>query len=466
MRNAPHHWRYIVGAAATAYSLGCVYGITSPSLKSLNIETNEGGSARELYCASVNLGVVLGAVVVSLFLNKADSRECLALSFFPSFLGWLLIVIGCSNFDDSTATATPQTVATAPKSPNLELLYTGRFLLGVAGGISTVFSPLFLHDSVYSKNLSGLFQISLVFGIFSQQLLNAFLTVQVVAIINAIASLAIIIGLFEYGGSTTMVAVDEDPDEYETGSISFEASSVDNEDPSYDSSRRRTQVLDSPEQTCETQLITPQDSPAKVDASTGKYPTWLAAFVAANQQLCGLNAINFYIIQIFQQNGSALSNPTTYAIITTFVQLLITVFGGLCLYKYKSSERMNMATSCMGVLLALAGMTTVLYLRLDALYLMIASIAFQIFFSFGLGPTTWTIVAKAAMSSAASDAQDKDVLQKKTRSTSLAVVISQFAAFLVVFSFYPLVAAISMHGLFLMYSIFTFLYFIFIVLVL
>merc|ERR1712071_438445 len=187
------------------------------------------------------------------------------------------------------------------------------------------------------------------------------------------------------------------------------------------------------------------------------------AYVAASQQLCGLNAINFYLIQLFQRDGRAttsLTNPTMYAIITTFAQFAVTLLGGICLYKRAhDSTRFNMATSCTGALLALVAMTTILWARLDSFYLMIATVVFQISFSFGLGPTTWTIIAKSSAVSCPGDTLNE-------KSTSCAAVVNQLASFIVVFSFYPLVGLIGMHGLFLMYSIFTFLYLVLIVLLL
>ena len=125
------------------------------------------------------------------------------------------------------------------------------------------------------------------------------------------------------------------------------------------------------------------------------YPVWLGAYVAASQQLCGLNAINFYIIQIFQQNKSTffhIADPTMYAIITTFAQFSITALGGYFLHKRSAtSEKINMLSSCIGVFMSLGTITAIFWLTLDPFYLMIATIGFQVSFSFGLGPTTWTM---------------------------------------------------------------------------
>jgi len=339
-----------------------------------------------------------------------------------------------------------------------------------------VHCPNFLHDSHYCKNLSALYQIFVVFGIFGQQVMCALLSIQVITIFNTVACLGIVACLWGGGsvdvhgrGSLASIATDtsslDDSIHEDTLDEVFTAEPVDRQisidvDPGT--------VPDTADDNSESNSLDDSILLNENEVSND-YPIWFAAYVAASQQLCGLNAINFYIIQIFQQNTSStfhVDSPTLYAIITTFSQFAITLLGGICLYgRARGSEKLNMLSSCAGVVLSLAGITAIFWFGLDSLYLMIATIVFQISFSFGLGPTTWTIVAKSAIQHCA-HLTSAEQFRSQTRTTSLSAVISQLASFLVVFSFYPLSNLISIQGLFLMYSSFTFLYFIILFIVL
>jgi len=467
MRHDLQRWRYIVGAALTAYSLGCAIGITSPSLKLLKIDTEYVQHSRELYAASLNLGVVIGALLVPIFLFNADGRETLALSCFPSIAGWAF---------SSAATGSFQTDARA----DIHLLYMGRFLLGIGGGLSMVHCPGFLNDSPFSKDLSSLYQITMVLGMFLQQLLCAVLPINTIFIINAVACSGILLGLFQtsppaYPENSQITEVKHVTDETFVSASTVEK--LPETKPLIDSrmssssskSRTSSSSLSEPLPINTTLVSMEADATPNRDQKMHQNSFLFTAYVAASQQLCGLNAINFYLIQLFQRDGRAttsLTNPTMYAIITTFAQFAVTLLGGICLYKRAhDSTRFNMATSCTGALLALVAMTTILWARLDSFYLMIATVVFQISFSFGLGPTTWTIIAKSSAVSCPGDTLNEK-FTRQTKSTSCAAVVNQLASFIVVFSFYPLVGLIGMHGLFLMYSIFTFLYLVLIVLLL
>ena len=73
-----------------------------------------------------------------------------------------------------------------------------------------------------------------------------------------------------------------------------------------------------------------QDERAVGGFSTKKdVPWWFALVVSASQQLCGLNAINFYLQQIFHTGSSASSSSNTYAVVITAVQTIVTGLAGV-----------------------------------------------------------------------------------------------------------------------------------------
>jgi magnesium-transporting ATPase (P-type) len=157
-------------------------------------------------------------------------------------------------------------------------------------------------------------------------------------------------------------------------------------------------------------------------------PWWFPLIVSASQQLCGLNAINFYLQQIFQtpEEDSGTSglfsrlDSNMYAIIITFVQVLITGSAGYLLYHRGLSNKSNMLTSCLIVFVSLAVISGLMFLNINKFYLMFPTLLFQIGFSFGLGPTTWTIIAGSINSKHAD----------KTRYTGQTVAINSLASFM------------------------------------
>ena len=59
------------------------------------------------------------------------------------------------------------------------------------------------------------------------------------------------------------------------------------------------------------------------------------------------------------------------------------------------SNKTNMLVSCGVVFTSLTAISLLMYFNLDKFYLIFPTLAYQVGFSFGLGPTTWTIVANS-----------------------------------------------------------------------
>lgn len=426
VRASENHWRYILGACFTAYNLGCGFGFTSPSLAEIQVlkDGDEENTIRELYASSINLGIILGTILCTTLLKGLAPRESLCASFIPTFIGWLCILISLNT--DSMSTDSID--RSGDQSYTLELLFIARFILGVAGGLSTMYCPSFLLKSDYASNLSCLFQTSLVFGIFTQQLFHRYLPLNVIATINILNSFGVLFGLYEFK--------------------TFE-----------DTENTSTTYYSQADAEIYSELLEMDSSDDSNSESFENTPWWFPFIVSASQQLCGLNAINFYLQQIFQtpEQASGLGlfswlDSNSYAIIITFVQVLITASAGYLLYHRGLSNKSNMLTSCCIVFISLAAISGLMFLKINKFYLMFPTLLFQIGFSFGLGPTTWTIIAGSV--------NRKHVDQ--TRYTGQTVAINSLASFIVVFSFYPLVHMFSMAGLFSVYAIFTFCYFVFI----
>jgi len=452
MSNGYYHptWQHVIGALATAYSIGCGYGITSPTLEFIKNEND-----KQFYASCINLGVIFGALFCGIILDKKTRtlRKALAFSIIPAVVGWMLMILSFSNhgsikarnLDPSSNDFTPSdsyedpiifthnTRNTEqdvdPRNSDINLLYISRFLIGLSAGISLVCTPTFLQN--FTSNLSSFFQVSLVFGIFMQQLLTSMCTLQTTLILNLMFSCIALLLLTGTIKRTLSHNSDQNSTSEEPVSETFEVCTS-------------SQSPDSPPRNNDSPLL------GHSNLQTYKKSSMTTALLVATfQQFCGLNAINFYIQQIFLENetNSILSSPQTYAVLTMFIQFCITAAAAVGLTSSKFSEKQSLSISSLGITLGLSIITIAGLYNLDNLIVMIGAVVFQVMFSIGLGPTTWTIVAGCTA-------------RGNMRISALAVALNSLASFLVVFSFYPMLMVLSLGGVFLIYSLVTFLYFI------
>ena len=305
----PKNLRFIFGACITSYNIGCTFGFTSPSIYELEELTQLCHTvkyAKESYAGSVNIGIVIGAIITTIFCKKISAREILLWSSLPTLIGWTL----------SLLSLTIDMVG----SLELWMLILGRVLLGIAGGFSTVVCPGFLLKSEYCEGLSGLFQVSLIFGVFTQQVFNFWLRdLWISVLINSVNSFLVVGGLYEVQKS--FVFIEEVATEPE---------------------------LFSDTETCSENI---ESSENRISESL---PWWISLVLAAGQQLSGLNAFNFYLNQIFSDDTEHFTNNTVsgttnsfkidpvqpahpisddYPMIITAAQVLVTAVSSVLLYK-------------------------------------------------------------------------------------------------------------------------------------
>ena len=92
MSNGYYHptWQHVIGALATAYSIGCGYGITSPTLEFIKNEND-----KQFYASCINLGVIFGALFCGITLDKKTRtlRKALSFSIIPAVVGWMLMIL-------------------------------------------------------------------------------------------------------------------------------------------------------------------------------------------------------------------------------------------------------------------------------------------------------------------------------------------------------------------------------------
>ena len=164
--------------------------------------------------------------------------------------------------------------------------------------------------------------------------------------------------------------------------------------------------------------------------------------VTSFQHLVGLNAVNFYIRQMFQQKhgvrNSFLKEHTIskFSSLVAFLQVIFTILGAVVasksskrdkrridnwmacsqkrgtqssiLRKKKSANsimqhdykylRLTLQISCLGVTISLILLSILYKTNMPFIYILLTVIAYQIFFCLGLGPGTWILTAIIAKS--------------------------------------------------------------------
>ena len=145
-------------------------------------------------------------------------------------------------------------------------------------------------------------------------------------------------------------------------------------------------------------------------------------------------------------------NICFYSTLTVTLQLIVTTIGGVTSHKFKKMTlKKNMLISSCGVFLSMVSLTICYYYQASNLPILFGNISFQVFFCFGLGPTTWTYAAL--------------VCEKNSQMMS-AVVINNLCAFMIIYSFLPMVEnqVLGYAGTFMIYAVLSFVYLIFLVL--
>ena len=172
-------------------------------------------------------------------------------------------------------------------------------------------------------------------------------------------------------------------------------------------------------------------------------PLIISLYLMLGQQMSGMNAVIFYVVDIFDAAGSSIP-PNVESIIVALVQVAATILGALVMDKLGRRMLLNISSSIMVISISALGAyfyikenlgDTDLATRLQILP--VASLSIFVFaFSVGFGPIPWLMMS--------------ELFSPEVRgvASSLATSFNWTLAFLVTKFFSDLVAAISEAGSF------------------
>ncbi|XP_054158979.1 facilitated trehalose transporter Tret1-2 homolog [Oppia nitens] len=372
-RRAPSLWVWLAAITAlmSAMSMGATLGWSAPGLPSLSKSgsepqlTDENLDTKTWIGSSMTLGALVGGLLGGPLLQWLGVKKVIIGLGAPFIVGWVLI---CA-------------------AKGFALIIIGRVLTGFAAGISCGVAPTYcVHIS--TPKIRGLlgtgFQAFVNIGILYMSLLGLAVSWRWLAIIGLIPSVLMSIGMIFMPDSPNWLMVKHG----RHGSQVADA-------------LRRLRSADSD---IDTELKELEDMADKAGQSGSfsigqlKRPDIYMPFIICNflmffQQFSGINAVLFYLNDIFKDAGSAMDPMVSTCIVNA--SMVAAVIGGALIID-RLGRRVLLLASGAGHTVTLAIMGYYYYSDNKSLSWLpiVCLIFFVVSFNIGYGPIPWMIVAE------------------------------------------------------------------------
>ena len=315
--------------------------------------------------ASALLGTLIGALVAGVPGDRYGSRDTLKIVGFM----YLVSALGCAF------------------CWNLESFYVFRFIGGLAIGASSVLAPVYISEIAPAEKrgaLTGLFQFNIVLGI-----LVAFASNAVVQALSgdadlwrlklgiaAVPAIVFAILMFTIPQSPRWLAMRGRQDEARASlarvGITNTAGMLEEFERAAADARRNSNY--------------------RLFTAANRKPILLAVLLAMFNQLSGINAILYYLNDIFAAAGfSGLSNDLQ-AVAIGAANLIATVIALRVIDKV--GRRKLLLTGAIGTAFALAGVAVIFATGQGMSWLLVMLITFIAFFAFSQGAVIWVYLAE------------------------------------------------------------------------
>jgi len=358
-----------VACCLTPLSYGVCLGFTSPAfpdMKDDNFITNDQNS---WFGALLPLAAMVGAAVAGKGIEKLGRRVVVILTAFPFIIGW--IAIACSS------------LLANHETPKLLLLFSGRFLTGIATGSGTVCSPTYLAE-IAPKDKRGVIgslnQLFATMGIEFIYILGYFITSwEWLAILAALPPMMSAIAmLFCPESPRWLVTQNRDSDAMEALALI--------RDPGYDVLGEVTETRNAM-----VQQEAQQNSGSLFKKRSFYVPLIIALGLNIFQQFSGINAIMFNAETIFANSG--FKDSALAMIILGGVNVLATVLSVAVIDKLGRRILLNVGGVGMMVALVTCGVADFSTSNLSVLSL-VALLCFIVCFAVGFGPIPWLMTSE------------------------------------------------------------------------
>ncbi|XP_063925452.1 facilitated trehalose transporter Tret1 isoform X1 [Zophobas morio] len=367
----------------------------------------------------MTLGAMLMCIPIGFLCDLIGRKYAMLLSILPFTLGWLLMI-----FANSTG-----------------MIFAGRFITGLAGGSFCVSAPLYTSE-IAQKEIRGAlgsyFQLLLTVGILFAYILGAISSPQIVSVVCAIVPLFFGV-VFFLQPETPVYLLKKGKDAEATQALRRLRGN------NYDVNGEIQEIKDSIQQAKSMNTSLKESFKKKATKKSLLICFSLMFF----QQFGGINAVIFYVGDIFDAANTSLSS--SYAtIIVGVMQVVATFVASLVIDKFGRKILLIISD----LVMALSGIVLAIYFTLKdreliskeevnniAFLPILAVCIFIIVFSLGFGPIPWMISAELLPP------------EIKSNASSLAATFNWLLAFIVTKFYGDLTKAISTDVTFYIFSV-------------
>lgn len=372
-----------IGVSMAATSAGTALGWTSPVLSQLvPVVDNTTNAATALNSTDgftltseegswvgsfLAIGAFLGALPAGVLAEKIGRKYTTMSLGVPYLLSWALIIF----------------------ANGAEMLYAGRFLIGIATGASCVVAPMFISEFAEVSirgALGAFFQLFLTVGILFVYVIGPYTSWVTLSVLCAIFPALLIVAMFIVPESPTyLVKTGRRSDaavalKWFWGPNCNTQNAIESIQSDLDAVKGEAKVSD---------LFT---------KAVNRNALFIALLLMFFQQFSGINAVIFYTVPIFQSAGSTM-DPAICGIVVGVVQVLMTFVSSVLIDKAGRRILLLQSSFIMGSCLIVLGV----YFKLQADkadvsgigWLPLASVVlFIISFSLGFGPIPWMMMGE------------------------------------------------------------------------
>lgn len=359
--------RVIVTASLAGLLFGfdtvVIAGVTDSVAKTFHLEA--GSFWYGFSVASALLGTFIGAMFAGAPGDRYGSRDALK----AVGLMYLVSALGCAF------------------CWNLESFYVFRFIGGLAIGASSVLAPVYISEIAPADRhgkLTGLFQFNIVFGILLAFLSNAL--VQMAAAgedpwriklgVAAVPALFFLVMMYTIPQSPRWLAQRGRREEARASLVRVGVAAPD-------------QMLTEFERAAETAR---RNSAQTLFVAAYRKPILLAILIAVFNQLSGINAILYYLKDIFAAAGFVDLRNEWQQVAVGAANLLATIFA-LQIIDRVGRKKLLLIGS-VGTAIALAGVAAIMASGQGQAYLLVFLILFIVFFAISQGAVIWTYLSE------------------------------------------------------------------------
>jgi SP family arabinose:H+ symporter-like MFS transporter len=337
--------------AGTTHSLTLKFGLTPRQLG--------------LTVAMALIGTIIGAMSAGIPGQRWGGRETLrVLAIF-----YVLSALGCAF------------------AANWPMLLIARFIGGLGIGGSSVLGPVYIAELAPAKlrgRLVGLFQINIVLGILLAYFSNYVIGTFGLGVnewrwqfgVAAAPAILFLVMLFGIPPSSRWLVTQKRVDEARAVLISMDA-----EDPEIELREIVASVHLEREQTSEPLFVRKY-----------RLPIFLAITIGMFNQLSGINAILYYLNDIFAAAGYSKISGDLQAVAIGAMNLVATLFGMTLIDKL--GRKTLLIFGWVGTALCLAGVAEIFYTRAHQNYLIWLLVTYIAFFAVSQGAVIWVYIGE------------------------------------------------------------------------